>query len=229
MSDKPHLDTLRLKIARSRLKIARAQRNMLAQNILDAAAKAGLAQKGDKPKLGELIQLARTLGEKAKATTERQDAVDRLAVPGKRFIPDWEAMEAIKRLDKTYYRRWSEDAQSGNERNMGYTSGNIPAGDLALIVEYTRSQLIEHGGMKPAQSPETTVDKPEYNPEMGKAALAYLASFGPEYAKVPEGFLFEDLWFGKPCRPKQAHRRQALGQASRPTKQIRTPNGIKTP
>ncbi len=183
MTDKTPTDTLLLQIARK-------QRNLLAQNILDAAAKAGLAQEGDKPKLRELIQLARTLGEKAKATTERQDAVDRLAVPGKRFIPDWEAMEAIKRLDKTYYQRWSEDAQSGNERNMGYTNGNIPAGDLALIVEYTRSQLTEHGGMKPVQNHEAAA----YNPEMGKAALAYLASFGPEHAKVPEGFLFEELW-----------------------------------
>lgn len=184
MTDKTPTDTLLLQIARK-------QRNLLAQNILDAAAKAGLAQEGDKPKLRELIQLARTLGEKAKATTERQDAVDRLAVPGKRFIPDWEAMEAIKRLDKTYYQRWSEEALSGNERNMGYTNGNIPAGDLALIVEYTRSQLIEHGGMKASQ---TESPSGNYNPEMGKAAFAYLASFGPEHAKVPEGFLFEELW-----------------------------------
>lgn len=33
-----------------------------------------------------------------------------------------------------------------------------------------------------------------YNPEMGKAAFAYLASFGPENAKVPSGFSFESLW-----------------------------------
>lgn len=133
------------------------QRIHLANAILQSAKEAGIysatdAKQQENLTISDLVALAEQTGKAAKATTGRAAMLDTLAVPGERFIPDWEAVEAIKRLDKTYYQRWRDHTLSGHDQ-QGYVTGNVPSGDLALIIEYTRRQLIEHGGMKVSEAP----------------------------------------------------------------------------
>lgn len=52
-----------------------------------------------------------------------------------------DANAALDRLSRTDYRRWREDLQS-EDGSLGFVAGNVPARELAQLVEFARQQLI---------------------------------------------------------------------------------------
>lgn len=127
-----------------------AQRDRLATAIAEAATSAGVVRDGVNLTGPQLLLLINDLGMAAKQTVGRNEMLAHLQASGERIITDADAMEAIKRLDKSYYRHWRKDTMLGDDR-QGYVSGNIQSGDLALVVEYARNQLLTHNGLKSHQ------------------------------------------------------------------------------
>lgn len=133
------------------------QRDLLARSIGEAALKAGLVEPGMDLSGPQLLLLLNDMGLAAKATVDRNELMEQWDDPNVVPVDEHSALEAIRNLDKTYYKRWKQDTDNGDTQ-QGFVSGNIKASDLSLVIEYTRQQFAKNGGMNPSSSQPETLD-----------------------------------------------------------------------
>lgn len=152
--------------------------NKLATAVSDAAYDAGMLNPGVGLSGPQLLMLIKDMGEAAKATVGRNEMLAKLERSGDRIITDADAMESLKRLDKSYYRNWRDDTMDGFDK-QGIINGNVPVGDIALVGEFARRQLIEHSGMVASPTPTSQDER-----EAIEHALDVLSQHGDGFTSV---------------------------------------------
>jgi len=122
----------------------------LGESIAKAGQFAGLLNHDVDLTGPQLLLVINDMARAAKETVDRNNVFAKFDNYTHQAISEDHAIAAIRKLDKTYYRRWAKDIAEG-ETEMGYICGNIPAVHLATVIEYTRQQFATSNDLTASQ------------------------------------------------------------------------------